>query len=176
MPSRMRSRPSSRRHPPVFDGDADGGDAESLGGDAAGRPGLAAVPDQSVDRIRLVPEILEGRALQAVQQGLVGQGGHVVRRQERWRPSSDRSAATARPAQRSPVPTGPGRSEPEHGVAGPRSIRFIGLRIFFHVSILRLIPMSPRNRWPWTTGACPAGTRGPPRRNPTGSCCSPDRP
>ena len=49
--------PASRRDPAVVDADADGGQAEADRGDAARRAGGAAVLDQAVRRVRLVPEV-----------------------------------------------------------------------------------------------------------------------
>ena len=59
----------------MVDADADRREAEARARDASGRGRGAAVLDQSVRWVRLVPEVLAGAELQGVEQRLVGDGG-----------------------------------------------------------------------------------------------------
>src|SRR5436309_6780743 len=57
------------RHVAAIGADADRGEAEAGGRDAAWRPGRAAIADQPVHGIGLVPEVAEPRRHEAVLDG-----------------------------------------------------------------------------------------------------------
>lgn len=56
--------------PAVIDGDADGGQTKSNGGDAARRGGFAAVSDEAVGGIGPIPEIVEVELLDKIEEGV----------------------------------------------------------------------------------------------------------